>query len=211
MISIREAEIPLTDRADVVPAPWNVAEDIRLQARYLRNAVKRIAGQFVSVGVTSLGPGEGVSWVAAKLACAFAEEAEQTVLIDLNRRHPTQVESFACDQRGGLEHVIPGLRCCMSTMSNLLVAVPGSEVWYAAARLKERNVVIDFDCMNNSAEINANRYQLDGAVLVVESQKQRREAIANALERLQLSGIPVLGVVVNRKRQYVPQAIYNLL
>ena len=209
MITVPETDIHVTERVDTVPAPWDVEEDIRLQARHLRDTVKRLAGQFVSVGITSLGPGEGVSWVAAKLACAFAEEDEPTILIDLNRRHPTQLDSFACGQRGPSEHVIPGLRCCRSTMSNLFVAGPSSEVSYAATRPKDWNVVIDFDCMNHSAEIN--RQKLDGAVFVVESQRQRREAVANALARLQMSGVPVLGVVVNRKRQYVPQAIYNLL
>lgn len=209
MITVPESDIRVVDRVDAVPAPWDVAEDIRMEARHLRNAVKRLAGHFVSVGVTSLGPGEGVSWVAAKLACAFAEQGEPTILIDVNRRNPTQLDSFACGQRGPSELVIPGLRCCRTAISDLWVAGSNSQATYAATKPMDWNVVIDFDCMSNSAEIS--RHKLDGAVFVVESQRQRREAVANALERLRMSGIPVLGVVINRKRQYVPQTIYNLL
>jgi Mrp family chromosome partitioning ATPase len=210
MMTAPEADIHIIDRAvDTVPGPWDVAEDVRLEARHLRDAVKRLAGQFVSVGVTSLGPGEGVSWVAAKLACAFAELSEPTILIEVNRRNPTQLDSFGAGPRGPSELVIPGLRCCRTTMPDLWVAGSSSQVAYAATKPKDWNVIFDFDCMSHSAEIS--RHKLDGVVFVVESQKQRREAVAKALERLRMSGVPILGVVINRKRQYLPQTISNLL
>lgn len=191
--------------------PWEVDEDVRLQARYLRNSLSRRTNGAVFIGISCLGPEEGVSWVAAKLACAFAENRERTLLVDWNQRHPSQLEAFDAKGNEIAVGAIPGLRYYKTVVPELLVAIPGAELKESYARPQDWNVIVDFDCMRRSSEVNTNRLPVDGVVFVVESERQRREAIANALERIRLSDIEVFGVVVNRRRRYLPEAIYNLL
>ncbi len=194
-----------------IAIPWNVDEDIRLQARYLRNFLQRRINGAVSVGISCLGCEEGVSWVAAKLACAFAENRERTLLVDWNQRHPSQLEAFDAQRNEISVSVIPGLRYFKTVMPELLIATPGQELKDSYPRPQDWSLIVDFDCMKHSADVGTNRLPIDGVVFVIESEKQRREAIANALERIRLSKIEVFGVVVNRKRQYIPEALYRLL
>lgn len=52
---------------------------------------------------------------------------------------------------------------------------------------------------------------LDGVVLVIESERVRWQAAAKGIERLEHAGCHVLGTIVNKQRQYIPQWLYQLL
>jgi polysaccharide biosynthesis transport protein len=60
--------------------------------------------------VVSARPGEGRSYVAARLACVFAERGEPTLLIDADLRAPGQHRIFRQDNRGGLAELLGGER-----------------------------------------------------------------------------------------------------
>lgn len=50
---------------------------------------------------------------------------------------------------------------------------------------------------------------VDGVVFVVEAGKTRRQVVSLAQERLQHAGAKTLGVVLNRRRFYIPRWIYR--
>jgi Mrp family chromosome partitioning ATPase len=52
---------------------------------------------------------------------------------------------------------------------------------------------------------------LDGVVLVIESQRVRWQAAARGIERLEHAGCQVLGTILNKQRQYIPQWLYHRL
>jgi Mrp family chromosome partitioning ATPase len=52
---------------------------------------------------------------------------------------------------------------------------------------------------------------LDGVVLVIESERVRWQAAARGIELLEHAGSHVLGTIVNKQRQYIPQWLYHRL
>jgi Mrp family chromosome partitioning ATPase len=52
---------------------------------------------------------------------------------------------------------------------------------------------------------------LDGVVLVIESERVRWQAAARGIELLEHAGSQVLGTVINKQRQYIPQLLYQRL
>jgi protein-tyrosine kinase len=60
------------------------------------------------LAITSPGPGEGRSYVAASLAVAFSQLGERTLLIDADLRSPRQHRIFDVPDRIGLSAVLSG-------------------------------------------------------------------------------------------------------
>lgn len=50
---------------------------------------------------------------------------------------------------------------------------------------------------------------IDDVILVVESERVRREVLVQSITRLSRSGITIFGVILNRSRYYVPKWLYN--
>ena len=59
-------------------------------------------GERRSVLLTSSIPGEGKSWVSANLAASFAAQGDNTLLIDLDLRKPTQHKIFSAERAPGV-------------------------------------------------------------------------------------------------------------
>ncbi len=51
----------------------------------------------------------------------------------------------------------------------------------------------------------------DGVVLVVEAEATRRPVARAAVERIRDSGAPLLGMLFNKRRHHIPDALYRLL
>jgi Mrp family chromosome partitioning ATPase len=51
----------------------------------------------------------------------------------------------------------------------------------------------------------------DGVVLVVEAEATRRPVARAAVERIRDSGAPILGMLFNKRRHHIPDALYRLL
>ncbi|MBP89864.1 MAG: hypothetical protein CMJ64_24685 [Planctomycetaceae bacterium] len=50
---------------------------------------------------------------------------------------------------------------------------------------------------------------LDGALLVVESERARQRAVMRAKSQLERLGIEPLGVILNKRKNYVPTWLYH--
>ena len=84
------------------------AEEMRalrtqLQIRWSNSGVRHRV-----LAITSPGPGEGRSYVAASLAVAFSQLGERTLLIDADLRAPRQHRIFDVPDRIGLSAVLSG-------------------------------------------------------------------------------------------------------
>ena len=53
--------------------------------------------------------------------------------------------------------------------------------------------------------------KVDGVILVLEAGKTRRQVALRAKKALEEAGGRLLGVVLNKRKYYIPQAIYNRL
>src|SRR4051812_33810380 len=76
------------------PLPWAVNESMRERFRRIRMSLPGRDDAPRCLGVCSSNAGEGVSWITSKLACAFAESGEATIIVDAHRSDPAQLELF---------------------------------------------------------------------------------------------------------------------
>jgi Mrp family chromosome partitioning ATPase len=80
-------------------------------------------------------------------------------------------------------------------------------------KLKERFdlILIDSSSDANTSESIALSRNVDGVVLVVEAGKTRRHVAESVKKKILANGGLILGVVLNKRRYYIPEALYKLL
>jgi Mrp family chromosome partitioning ATPase len=214
------------------PAPWNVKDALRERFRRMRMAVQARAGEPRCLGVCSLSEGEGVSWITAKLACAFAETGEATFVVDAHRTRPAQCQLFDVESvQGGAVAGAAGLPLVVrpTSWSQLVISTPSAASPSASAsgdgthpaqlspealtllRPLARYVLVDCESLRESSQVLQLGPALDGLLFVVEAERERREAIASAIESLERSRIPILGLILNKRRTYIPTFLYRRL
>jgi Mrp family chromosome partitioning ATPase len=53
--------------------------------------------------------------------------------------------------------------------------------------------------------------KMDGVILVVEAERTKVEALRKIRKDLEATGVNILGVVLNKKRKYIPQLLERFL
>lgn len=86
------------------------AEDDALQALASQLKERWLDGSRSALAVVSAQPGEGRSYVAARLACVFAQRGEPTLLVDADLRAPAQHRIFGQPNVDGLADFLAGAR-----------------------------------------------------------------------------------------------------
>jgi len=170
-----------------------------------------------TVVVTSAGPGEGKSIVAANLAIALAQAGQRVVLIDADMRRPRVHEIFDTQQEPGLSNVLTGNATsadavCRSTVPGLWLLSSGHIPPNPAELLGSRKyldftsaledrfdwAIIDTPPVLAVTDSSvAGRYAA-GVVFVVASDKTSRHAAREAISQLESAGVHIVGSVLNR-------------
>jgi len=80
-------------------------------------------------------------------------------------------------------------------------------------KLKERFdlILIDSSSDSSTTESIALSRNVDGVVLVVEAEKTRRRVVDSIKKKILGNGGVILGVVLNKRRHYIPEFLYKLL
>lgn len=80
-------------------------------------------------------------------------------------------------------------------------------------KLKERFdlILIDSSSDANTFESIALSRNVDGVVLVLEAEKTRRRVAESVKKKILGNGGVILGVVLNKRRYYIPEALYKFL
>lgn len=183
--------------------------------------------------VTSAGPGEGKSIVAANIALALAQAGQRVLLVDADMRRPRVHEIFQSAQEPGLSNVLTGnsklsesLR--KSTSVEGLWTLSSGHIPPNPAELLGSRRYIDFltsleshfdwtivdtpPILAVTDSAIAGRHA-SGVVYVVASDKTSRQAAQEALGQLEQAGVHVLGSVLNRvdlvKHPYYYAAYYR--
>lgn len=183
-----------------------------------------------SICVTSSKSGEGVSTVALQCAIAAHQLFSQPVLlVEANAARPSLHRTLKLERGPGFGDLLldaePRESCVQALTENLLVATPGNAdvrllrqcSAHAIARtvssLHEGHRLTVWDLPhvapdNLSLELAA---ELDGVLLVVESEGVLTDVAQEAVAQLRASGAKLLGVVLNKHREHLPRWLASRL
>jgi capsular exopolysaccharide synthesis family protein len=165
--------------------------------------------------VTSSGPREGKSTVCANLSVVLAQSHKNTLVVDCDLRRPALHRLFGLRNLWGLASILLGERglqeVCSEVLPGLKIATAGpippdpAEVlgsrrfaeFLAEARESFDHVLIDCPPVQAVSDSLILAAQVDGVLLVMDTQETRKMSFAQAIRKLEVVGAVVLGVVMS--------------
>ena len=166
--------------------------------------------------MTSAGPGEGKSIVAANLALALAQAGQRVLLIDADMRRPRVHEIFDTTQEPGLSNILTGNAKVAeairrSRLHGLWLLSSGHIPPNPAELLGSRRyldfiasldehfdwAIIDSPPVLPVADSTIAANDASGVLFVVGADKTSRHAARAALEQLQSANAHLIGAVLN--------------
>lgn len=176
-----------------------------------------VSGRAKSVLITSSLPGEGKSTTATNLAIALAQAGQTVCLVDADLRRPMVNDYLGLDRNAGLTTALVG-----SADINELLQPWGDDRFYVLTsgqippnpsellgsaemrdlidRLEQAfdTVVIDAPPLLPVTDAAVLSQHVGGVVVVVGTQKLKRQDLEKAMKALDLVGSNVLGIILNR-------------
>ena len=216
------------------------AEDLHLEVPERREEYEKLkvmltleAARFEtrSVMLVSALAGEGVSTVTLGLAAAMAEVARQGVLVmDLNSANPALAGRLALRPSVGLGELLAkdatrAEAIVESQISHLFLLGRGKasadlsqpsslalfEELVRGMRSDFDHLIIDGGSLATSPDSLLAASKVDGVILIVRAERTGADSVRDASNQLRMAGANVLGVVLNRRREYLPNFIARKL
>ena len=214
-----------SNRGLVRPTPkWYEELKTRLQTQHSNGSIKTLM-------FTGTIHGEGSTTTAAGFASSLAEGYQLKVLLmDLNFRTPGLHKFFDTDEthrlldifsdKNGFESILSGV-----SHGNLHVITCSGDIsasaalfeseWFAeflkTMRASFDYVILDAPPVTVFSDAQILGRQVDGVILIVESGKTRRQVALKAKLDIEAAGGNFLGVVLNKRKFYIPKWIYRRL
>jgi len=188
--------------------------------RTLRTALAMNGGGSGRIVVSSAEPGDGKTTVITNLATAYAQSGKRTLLIDADMRRPGLTPMLDLKGPKGLSAILRDAlpvaqsaenNLCRSLLENLDVIPSGprpinpTELLVGErfsdllswAETQYDQILVDSPpaLVSDTAIIGR---LVDGVLLTVQPQKNRRRTVIRAAESFRNLGITVLGIVINR-------------
>jgi capsular exopolysaccharide synthesis family protein len=175
---------------------------------------------------------EGGTTTAAILASTLARSKDsKTLLVDANLRTPALDNVFDGQQNpAGLSDVVlsevdleqsiyqtdrPNLFVlpCGRPVSSPSYIFDGESMSELLNRVREQFdfVVLDASPLHAYSESSFLASKVDGVILVVESERTKSEVVQRIKRELELAGVNILGVVLNKKKNYLPRFVQRFL
>jgi len=194
----------------------------------------RYAGKTIRIKtilVTGVSHGGGTSTTAVNLATALAEDSRSSVLlVDANLRTPGLHRFFKTKNFTGMSELLDvrGERSFdfKKVGDNNLYLFPcgvkrsRNDGYFESKRFDQfldnvRNsfdyVIFDSAPVPGFPDTQSLCSKVDGVVLVITYDKTRRQVALRAKKELEDAGAHILGVVINRRKYYIPDWIYRRL
>ena len=180
---------------------------------------------------TSTAHGDGSSFTAVSLATTLVKDFRRNVLlIDANLRRPSLHEIFNIENNNGLSNILTQEEDKTFFVKKAgygrLYLIPCGKKKSEPANLFESNrfdktlktmrekfdyVILDVPPVNSYAESIVIATKVDGVILVLESDKTRQQVAIRAKQEMEKAGAKVLGVILNKRKHYIPEWIYKRL
>ena len=170
-----------------------------------------------SLLLTSAEAGEGKSSTSANLAVVMAQSGVRVILVDADLRKPRQHRIFGALRQPGLAEALrsgftPDLLQPVAGVPNLRLLASGETVPNPAEVLGSQRMRQLFEQLRGEADFvifdtppllavtdaQIVGHLVDGALLVINSQKTSAGAVHRALESLAQVNVPVMGAILNR-------------
>lgn len=176
-----------------------------------------VAGKATTVLMTSSLPGEGKSTTATNLAIALAQAGQKVCLVDADLRRPMVNEYLGLERNAGLTTALVGSAAVDDLLQawgddGLYVLTSGQippnpsellgsdEMKNLVNRLESifDAVIVDAPPLLPVTDAAVLAQHVGGVVVVVGSEKTKRQDLQKSLGALELVGAHLLGVVLNR-------------
>lgn len=209
----------------------DLPEEFTRELGILRNSLQSTAldSPLRTLLFTSASHEEGVTTLAASYARLSAlGSQERVLLIELNARRPALFWRLGLASESGVTHLFEENRPLSSIVQRdsrlgfdvvhvgekdptklQLHLEEGLPRLLAEATAGYTTVVIDAPPVVLSPETPQIARRVDGVVMVVHCGKTRREIVQRSIKMIEQFEGSVLGVVLNRKKYYIPDFIYQ--
>ena len=232
---IRPEEAKIFDiRPQARPLPLNfklppqVVEEYQRMKHLIRNA--HPAKKIKTILFVSAKEGEGTTTTLRNFAITLAAGGETVVLVDANLRNPTVHDLFNLDKKGGFTELVRGENSLAETVKKTEIehlyvvtnGIPHSNpssllesklLDSLIAQMTERADWVLFDSapINSYNDSSTLATKVDGVMMVIEAETTRWEVAKSARERIESEKVKLLGVVLNRRKMYIPEWAYRRL
>jgi protein-tyrosine kinase len=228
MVTLIDAKLkpppPRMSKDDIQDLRWYEEISTRLLTRYAGESIK-------SIMFASTAHGGGSTTTAINFAKTLVRDKRvKVLLIDANLRTPNFRQIFDITKERGLSDIIfennhKAFKVLKFGKSFLFVLATGGEysgplslfeserfdAFLSNARNWFDYTIFDAAPLPSFAESRVLCKKVDGVVLVIESGKIRKQVAQRAIKELEDAGARILGVVVNRRKYYIPDWIYKRL
>ena len=194
--------------------------------RATRNGLLRV------IMVSSCNDGEGKTTAVLNTAYAISREAGQKVLVmDINPDGPVLADLFKVQGKPGLtdvlagkfkldEAILPAADTCFDFLPfgsrdrgrlAIFSSDHGRQLQLTLDELREKYdlILLDGPSIFGASDPLIIAPQVDGVIMVVECERTRWEVLTAAEEQLRHLGAHPMGVVMNRRRYYIPKNFYG--
>lgn len=173
---------------------------------------------------------EGCTTTAVNLAKALvSDDNVKVLLIDANLRSPSLHRIFGLNDENGLSEMLRGGNDIEGAVKktgieNLFVVTSGESarpegitnfrlIYPLLDRFKSQFdfVILDAPPVISDPDSISLSSKVDGVIFVMRAAKTRWEVAQEAIEQLRTGGTKVLGGVLNKRKYYIPEAIYRRL
>jgi Mrp family chromosome partitioning ATPase len=220
---------PAKERARQTPtlAPGPLAAELGSLLAAIRPLLDGNGGAVLQVVAAT--PGEGTSTIAREFALLAATGGQRrTLLIDADRRDPVTARSFDCDTARGLVELpwnASDVGSVAKSVSGTLLSVaclvgqrgPGRTDAATIAELYNRLrdefdlIVVDCPAVASGDYLELAPDATDGVILVVQAETTRPAVVSHAKGQIEQAGGNMLGAVLNRRGDYIPDFLYRML
>lgn len=232
------AEEPIQEM-EAPPVVIPVGSRLEIEGAELEEITKVVQRVFVLPGndapravvFSGAEPGNGCSWVCARVAEILAGQVSGSVcLVDANLQNPGLHQQFAAENLYGLTDALrkrEPIRNFAQPLScpRLWLVSSGSpaedgQSLLSSDRMRLRMtelrtafdyVLVDAPAISSSNDATIVGAATDGLVLVLKANSSRRESARGAIHDLRAAKVRVLGAVLNQRTFPIPQSIYDKL
>jgi Mrp family chromosome partitioning ATPase len=179
---------------------------------------------------SSVGPGDGCTWVCMNSALTLASQNPGSIcVVDANLRSPSLHKEFSIENRAGLSEALSQ----SGSIRNYVQQIAGSNLWvlpagsvanlqpqlvFESLRVRLAELRAEFETVlidTPPASLYSDAVQMgrlsDGVILVLQGNTTRRESALSVKESFDAANVRLLGAVLNKRTFPIPQKLYSRL